>query len=408
MATASGSLRPNLGDRGGDSGGHAIRDCSTPSTPGRAPARAGPGPRARGRGRGVRGVHQGAGHLPPPRPAVRLPAPTCCRGAQHRADPPGPRPPPGPGAGPRARPGGQHGNPRERPRGRPAGRRRRSARCRSAGARCCGLPRSRRRPRAELAQRWGMAPNSVSQLASRAREGLRQQYLTAHLAADLPGELPRGGAAHGRRGARQGGRRHERQLSAHLGTCGTLRPGVRRAGRAEQQPGRAAAARRRGRPGARPDRRARAAGRGWHPAAMAAGLVAASARRRAACRSWRPTTLTAGCRGPRPPPRSRPAREHPGAPAGSRAPPRQGAASAGLAAGAPAPAASPGITSGRPAPGATVHQVTTAAGAGRVQPRRHRRAGGHPGRPGGRAAGHRRHLGRARGQRCRDRPQAAP
>ena len=72
---------------------------------------------------------------------------------------------------------------------------------------------------AALANRWGMTANSVSQLASRAREGLRQAYLTEHLGA-AQGRACRevapfmGAAVRGR-----AGRRHQQQLAAHLRGC---------------------------------------------------------------------------------------------------------------------------------------------------------------------------------------------
>jgi RNA polymerase sigma factor (sigma-70 family) len=72
---------------------------------------------------------------------------------------------------------------------------------------------------AALANRWGMTANSVSQLASRAREGLRQAYLTGHLgAATAPAcraVAPYMGAAvRGR-----AGKRHAAGLAAHLSGC---------------------------------------------------------------------------------------------------------------------------------------------------------------------------------------------
>lgn len=71
----------------------------------------------------------------------------------------------------------------------------------------------------ELAQRWEMAPNAVSQLASRAREGLRQAYLNEHVRGNLaPGcraVAPYMGAAV--RG--KAGRRHQEQLAGHLRGC---------------------------------------------------------------------------------------------------------------------------------------------------------------------------------------------
>jgi RNA polymerase sigma factor (sigma-70 family) len=72
---------------------------------------------------------------------------------------------------------------------------------------------------AALANRWGMTANGVSQLASRAREGLRQGYLTEHLGA-AQGRACRevapymGAAVRGR-----AGRRRQQQLAAHLRGC---------------------------------------------------------------------------------------------------------------------------------------------------------------------------------------------
>jgi RNA polymerase sigma factor (sigma-70 family) len=72
---------------------------------------------------------------------------------------------------------------------------------------------------AALANRWGMTANGVSQLASRAREGLRQAYLTEHLGA-AQGRACRevapymGAAVRGK-----AGRRRQQQLAAHLRGC---------------------------------------------------------------------------------------------------------------------------------------------------------------------------------------------
>lgn len=72
---------------------------------------------------------------------------------------------------------------------------------------------------AELAAEAGMSANGISQLASRAREGLRQAYLNEHVRRDLgPGcreVAPFMGAAV--RG--KAGQRHQAQLSAHLRGC---------------------------------------------------------------------------------------------------------------------------------------------------------------------------------------------
>ena len=57
----------------------------------------------------------------------------------------------------------------------------RSPRCPSAGSWCCGTPRSRARSRPTSAPLLGMSANSVSALAYRAREGLRQAFLNSHI-----------------------------------------------------------------------------------------------------------------------------------------------------------------------------------------------------------------------------------
>lgn len=72
---------------------------------------------------------------------------------------------------------------------------------------------------AALANRWNMTANGVSQLASRAREGLRQGYLTEHLGAVQERACREvapfmGAAVRGR-----AGRRHQQQLAAHLRGC---------------------------------------------------------------------------------------------------------------------------------------------------------------------------------------------
>lgn len=78
-------------------------------------------------------------------------------------------------------------------------------------------------PAQELAQRWDMAPNAVSQLASRAREGLRQAYLSEHLGTSLApacrAVAPYMGAAVRGRASR----RHQAELQAHLAGCAGCR-----------------------------------------------------------------------------------------------------------------------------------------------------------------------------------------
>ena len=73
--------------------------------------------------------------------------------------------------------------PRHRGRGlRERGRRRaRSRRCPSGGSWCCGTPRSRARSPPTSRLLLGMSANSVSALAYRAREGLRQAFLNEHV-----------------------------------------------------------------------------------------------------------------------------------------------------------------------------------------------------------------------------------
>jgi RNA polymerase sigma factor (sigma-70 family) len=76
------------------------------------------------------------------------------------------------------------------------------------------------RPVSELAAQTGLAPNTISQLASRAREGLRQAWLSEHAAdasADPACQLVApylGAAVRGR-----AGQRHQAQLRAHLARC---------------------------------------------------------------------------------------------------------------------------------------------------------------------------------------------
>ena len=57
-----------------------------------------------------------------------------------------------------------------------------SPRCPSAGRWCCGTPRSRARSPPTSRLLLGMSANSVSALAYRAREGLRQAFLSMHAA----------------------------------------------------------------------------------------------------------------------------------------------------------------------------------------------------------------------------------
>lgn len=72
---------------------------------------------------------------------------------------------------------------------------------------------------AALAARLGMTANSVSQLASRAREGLRQAYLTAHLGSDMPPQCRAVAKYMGASVRGRATRRHQAELMAHLSTC---------------------------------------------------------------------------------------------------------------------------------------------------------------------------------------------
>ena len=95
--------------------------------------------------------------------------------------------------------------------------------CRSAGRRCSGTPRSRASPRPRSVRCSGMAPGAVSSLAFRAREGLREAYLQAHLAetaaeqcrttVERLGAWTRGGLS----------KREKAQVDAHLETCDRCR-----------------------------------------------------------------------------------------------------------------------------------------------------------------------------------------
>jgi RNA polymerase sigma factor (sigma-70 family) len=212
----------------------------------------------------------------------------------------------------------------------------------------------------ELADRWGMAPNAVSQLASRAREGLRQQYLTANLAASVPPACRKvapymGAAVRGR-----ASRRHERQLSAHLGRCGRCGQAFAGLGALNHNLGGllvpAAAAVSWG----LTRTAAKAAGRGWHLHPLAwLGLTATAAG----------AAIPFGMVHPGDPAPPQVRASVPGSAAadtGAGYVPRHARAHAGITASArPAaaiPAAGLGITSAVPAAGGTVHQVTTTAG----------------------------------------------
>jgi RNA polymerase sigma factor (sigma-70 family) len=72
---------------------------------------------------------------------------------------------------------------------------------------------------AALANRLGMTANSVSQLASRAREGLRQAYLTAHLGSDMAPQCRAVAKYMGASVRGRATRRHQAELMAHLATC---------------------------------------------------------------------------------------------------------------------------------------------------------------------------------------------
>ena len=71
----------------------------------------------------------------------------------------------------------------------------------------------------DLAASWGMAPNTVSQLASRAREGLRQGYLSAHLGTNLSPACREVAPYMGAAVRGHAGRRHVTQLARHLRDC---------------------------------------------------------------------------------------------------------------------------------------------------------------------------------------------
>ena len=71
----------------------------------------------------------------------------------------------------------------------------------------------------DLAVSWGMSANSVSQLASRAREGLRQAYLTEHLGAVAAPACQQVAPYMGAAVRGKAGRRHQQRLGAHLAGC---------------------------------------------------------------------------------------------------------------------------------------------------------------------------------------------
>jgi RNA polymerase sigma factor (sigma-70 family) len=74
-------------------------------------------------------------------------------------------------------------------------------------------------PVAELATTWGMAPNTISQLASRAREGLRQAYLAEHLDTDLPAACREVAPFMGAAVRGHAGQRNQARLFLHLRGC---------------------------------------------------------------------------------------------------------------------------------------------------------------------------------------------
>lgn len=76
---------------------------------------------------------------------------------------------------------------------------------------------------AALAGRWGMTANSVSQLASRAREGLRQAYLNAHLSSVMPAGCRAVAKYMGASVRGRAARRHQAELAAHLSGCARCR-----------------------------------------------------------------------------------------------------------------------------------------------------------------------------------------
>jgi RNA polymerase sigma factor (sigma-70 family) len=72
---------------------------------------------------------------------------------------------------------------------------------------------------AELSGACGLSPNSVSQLASRAREGLRQAYLNEHLGSRLAPACREVAPYMGASVRGKAGRRHQAELGAHLRSC---------------------------------------------------------------------------------------------------------------------------------------------------------------------------------------------
>lgn len=118
-------------------------------------------------------------------------------------------------------------------------RRRRSLRCPSGGSWCCGTPTEWKAAASqEVAPLLGLAPNAVAALAYRAREGLRQAYLPAHLrdqnAADCHECATNLGAyVHDGLSARD-----RRRVDAHLDGCASCKGLVAETCRHEQHPAR--------------------------------------------------------------------------------------------------------------------------------------------------------------------------